>query len=225
MPRSNRRRSKRSSRRTGSKQQADGSRLNLTQMIVSNPQRSRVMNPPAGALVYRGPVPNSINSANDSIVTELSYTQVLSTTGTGSISSQLVINPSSAPNWTSFAGLYEEYRILAARVDYNPIALNFATTQVATSVPIITYVSRNSTLAIAATYALAAEFTDRIVTNTSEKWTKFWRMSGSIEAQFVNTSSTYSVGAFNVVGPASGTVGTNVGYYTLTLWTQFRNKD
>jgi len=224
MPRSNRRRSRRSSKRSQPKQ-SDGSKINLTQMIVSNPNRSRVMNPPPGAQVYRGPVPNSINSANDYIVAELSLTQVLSTTATGSVSSQLAINPTGTPNFSAYAGLYEEYRVLAARLDYNPIALNFATTQVSTSVPLIVYVSRNSTLAIASTYALAAEYTDRIVVNTSEKWTKFWRMSGSLESQFYNTSGPASVGAFNVVGPANGTVGINVGYYTITYWTQFRNKD
>jgi hypothetical protein len=198
--------------------------MGLTHQTVSNTSRSWVTNPLPRTQQYNGPIPNDLRSDLDCISVVLTSSTQLTTTASGGVSMSIALNPGALTDWSSFSALYLEARLIGARVDYIPIACGFATVNATTALPLVVYVDRSASTSIATTMAAAVDKEDKIITNSTKNWTKEWRMSGSVESQWLNTNAFASVGTVQIFGPNIASASAPLGYYVLHYLVQFRNR-
>jgi hypothetical protein len=168
--------------------------------------------------MYSGPVPQ--RTAENGIVALLrENASFASGTGTSFVS-VLDNNPSGADNWTEYSNAWAEYRVLAIRVEYEPIQV--VNTAAVTAAPLVHSVIHQPSLSPPANYGQAFSAGDAKLGNTMRKFVRTWRMSGTAEATYQNTLAP-SATSLTVASSAFGlTTGVTYGIAFITYLVQFR---
>jgi len=185
------------------------------------------------SLVYTGPYRPLQNIAGTrSVISVLNYaTQTIASDGAGAIAGNIGIgNPSGAASWAKLAAVYDEFRVLSCRIQFNPVDRYDAPLAVTTSVnqpPLLVLIDRDSSNTPANAAAAAGYESCRQV-SLSDPWVVGYKMAGVREAVFVTTATPTSSPArgFEWISNApSATISTTFGYLFLTWLVQFRGID
>lgn len=132
------------------------------------------------AISYNGPaVPRRFKETLDVRLELLRLDTDLISSGT-TVQNVIGSNPASYSNWTQFSATYDEYRVLALTVHYEPY--NKYRSAPATS-PIYVVSDRADATALTS-YSNALEYSSVSMFNTAQSWTKTVKMNGSEEAVF-----------------------------------------
>jgi hypothetical protein len=126
-------------------------------------------------------------------------------------------NPSSTGNWSVLAAAFDEYRVLASEVMYNPIN-KYSTSS--TKNPLYMCIDRDSTGALTSVGAATAY--ESVQTKQLDvSWNMKWRMASPNEALWLTTASPANRGAF--LGYVSGlSISTAYGQIIQYFLVQFR---
>jgi hypothetical protein len=175
--------------------------------------------PNASAIVYSGPIPQ--RTAENGIVAILRENATFASGSGTSFISILDNNPSGADNWSEYSNAWGEYRVLAMRVEYEPIQV--VNTAAVTAAPLVHSVVHQPGLVSSPTnYGQAFSIGDAKLGNTMRKYVRLWRMSGSSEAVYQSTLAPAATG-LSVLSSAFGlTTATTYGYAFITYLVQFR---
>jgi len=174
--------------------------------------------PNASATVYMGPVPQ--RTAENGIVALLREDAVFVSGSGTSFVSILDNNPSSADNWTEYSNAWGEYRVLAMRVEYEPVQI--VNTAAVAAAPLVHSVVHQPSLSSPGNYGQAFSIGDAKLGNTMRKHVRTWRMSGTAEATYQNTLSPAATSLAFVNSAFGLTTATTYGYAFITYLIQFR---
>ncbi len=173
-------------------------------------------------VTYRGPIlaPRD-REETDLHTVVLGYTATLASDATGTIASFFVNNIGSSVDWSSFAAIYDEYRVLGIRLEYFPN--NRYTKVTTTCVPALCAVDRDD-IGTPASYNELMGYASSKVCSLEDPWSMEAHMSGIEDSGFVTTATTtplYGIKMF-----ATGlTVSTTYGRYFFYWRVQFRGRD
>jgi len=181
--------------------------------------------PPDTVLNYRGPiVPRPIQRQMQVEEMLLSFTTIVASDGTGTLSFQVAGNPSGSSEWSLVSGLWEEYRLLKMEVVYVPYYMNFLPpATILLQAPMVLYSVRDSFAAVPSSYDTAWQIGSAKMSHTSKRYTQTMAMAGTAEASFINTrtpGSVFAVGAF----AAGLTISANYGQQFTRWLVQFRGR-
>ncbi len=187
----------------------------------------KVKPPAIGALTYRGPtsLPKTLE-ANETEVAELLYIGSVATTAGGVINtvfdaySQLT----SSPDWSSYANLWQEYRILSMKVHAEPWnKYNQPTTSALA--PVYSVVARDTATALSS-LSDCAGYASVEIHAPSTPFDKEIKMAGAGEAQFVlTTASPATSDRLYIKLYSSGNVASTTVYdYLDRILVQFRGR-
>jgi len=107
--------------------------------------------------------------------------------GGGVISSVYSSSPSTASNWSGLASVFDEFRVLAFQISYEPND-QYDLPATTGTVPILTVLDHDNIAALT-TYSQAAQYESVRMHNLSRPWTRRISMSDVAEAQFFNTAT------------------------------------
>ncbi len=193
---------------------------------MKQPNKSNI-NPSNQVAIYRGPLrlPQSVQ-ADDTVTVQLGYAGTLTTSVAGGLATVISASSqaTSSVDWSSYANLYSEYRILS--MDFHAEPWNKYNQPTSTVLaPVISVVDRQNSTALASVSAAAAVGSAQIHPPSSSIRRKA-RMVDFGEASFVDISSTpASNDIFYIKLFSSGnTASTNVYDYLTILMVQFRGR-
>jgi len=134
------------------------------------------------AVVYKGPVvPPLFKQERETRVEVMRLDTDVTATAGGVVANVIGSNPASYANWTQWSATYDEYRVLAMSVHFEPYnRFNSAINQS----PFYVVVDRADATALTS-YAVALEYSSVMLTNTSERWTKSVKMAGTEDAAWI----------------------------------------
>jgi hypothetical protein len=194
---------------------------NRTKNNLSN-RNGRNFNIPTTQLSYSGPlkIPQGAEQ-NDTTVMLLSAAATLSSSAGGVI--DLVINndPSGYTDWSSFATIYDEFRVLSMEFKYVPRNRYSKTTT--TCIPVFQVIDRDSVGALSSVNA-TVQYSSCKIRSVEDPFTEIIRMIGTPGAQFITTASptwTFSAKFYQSGYSAS----TNYGDFLIHILVQFRGKN
>jgi len=144
------------------------------------------------SLVYRGPLyPRASMQANHVEVVRLVFSAQVPSSASGGIYVVVTNNPGSASDFAAFAGLYTEYRCLASRVQWVPIAQGFQSgVQMNVQQPLIVYTSRGANVfSSPGTYVNAYDNDGAKVHNIGRQFSTTLRMSGDGDSAWLSTTA------------------------------------
>lgn len=145
----------------------------------------------------------------------LGFDQALTSDGSGVIATVLSDSPVQAQNWTNYAAVFEEYRVLAFKVTFEP----FWTVN-CTFAPVASVVDRTDATALTG-YGLAERYASHKKAMGKQKWSQIVNMADGDDSTFVSTASTTAkhwIKAYSSGNTASFTFGR----YDCELLVQFR---
>jgi hypothetical protein len=185
--------------------------------------------PPSKAISYRGPLSTTGMKQQDHTYTApLHYSSALSSSAAGAISGNIDMgNPSGGSGWSTLAGVWDEFRVLGAKVKYVPVDRYDAPVAVTTSVnqpPLLVAIDRDSS-ATPSTTAQIQAYESCDIHGLSDPFSLSWKMDGVVEAEFVTTAAptgSRSRGLIWLGVANSATVSTTFGYWFITFLVQFR---
>jgi len=176
--------------------------------------------------VYRGPVvPPATSNANHVEVVRLVYSQPIAANASGLLSASFTNNPTAASDYSSYAGLYSEYRTLATRIRWIPVAQGFQSgTSSNFQGPMVIYTIRSITSYSAPpNFAEAYDNDGAKVHHISREWVVTARMNGTPDSDWVPTSSPTATWAHYLfatgLSPSAG-----YGYIFIDFLCQFRGR-
>jgi len=142
-------------------------------------------NPSSAVLRYVGPlrVPQE-----ELVATDLIADFPISSSG-GVINFTVADVPTSSPDWASLQALYAEYRVLAMKVEFNPIVLGATVGSNAYNVLYIVWDAADAAVALTS-YTAAANYPVKTCRALNARQTLSHKMSGTVEASFGLTSAT-----------------------------------
>jgi hypothetical protein len=142
----------------------------------------------------------------------------------GVISAVITNNPSGSPDWSNLTPLWEEYRVIASELRWQPNYQYFNGLVTALAQGPLAYAStRNPLLGLPSTIGSVLSYGDSELVNTQIPWKLVVKMDNVNEAGFTNTANVGSTWAYPVY--ASGlTGGTQYGTYDMLLRIQFRSQ-
>jgi len=180
--------------------------------------------PPVEAQVYTGPVRSMKTGGESSELTVVQFTQTYPAVAGGSTGVNIACNTgqvSTAPDWSSFVNVFEEYRVLAFEAMWIP-HYNRSTTFAAAGVAITWH---NTDPTPFTSLNTMTQYDGWRPFNACEPWTGVWNMGGSDEAQFRPTSTTYSIGGVSAFAPtATSTPTGGYGNLHIIFRVQFRGR-
>jgi len=185
------------------------------------------VNPSPTALVYKGParLPKSLQ-ADDVYTTQLNIINAVSSGGTGVINTVFdsVNQAQGATDWSSFAAIYNEFRVLSMQIELTPWNTynNPSTTILA---PLYTVEDRESNTAIGS-LATVAGYDSFKVHMPSVKVIRTMKMNASDEANWTDTGSTPGASArmYIKLFSTGNTASTTFYDYADRLMVQFRGR-
>jgi hypothetical protein len=191
--------------------------------------RGNVINPPARAITYRGPLTSTgIRQQDHTYTAPLHYSLAISSSAAGAISGNVDTgNPSGGSGWSTLATVWDEFRVLSARVYYQPVDRYDAPLAVTTAVnqpPLLIALDRDSSATPGSIAVIQAYESCRMV-SLSDPWTISWKMDGVVEAEFITTAAptgSRSRGFIYLALSNSATINTTFGYIFVTFLVQFR---
>ncbi len=142
-------------------------------------------------IVYRGPIglPSSVRSMGELRTMELRWTDDIISSGAGVCNNVIANNPSLAEDWSSFAAIYNEYRVLGFRVTYKP--WNKYSKVTTTCAPGFVVLDNESSSSLTSTSQAVAYSTVKFET-LEDTFVHEARMSDTEQADFNATSSVAS---------------------------------
>lgn len=154
-----------------------------------NRRNGRGFNPPSTALTYTGPISANVPSMAP-VTRNMVYASTVASNALGSIAFQYVVAATSLNEWSNFAALYSEYRIMAARIRWIPnyTGLSTASTPALSSMAVLT-LTRDGTIVTPSSVLNALSIAPRVVSNIYSRMSLTYRMSGPLEASFHNTDA------------------------------------
>jgi len=187
----------------------------------------RMSGPPAGATSYNGPIMIRGGSRDSSMVlARLSDTGIISSNNIGVIAQVFTNIASNLQEWSSWASIYEEYRVLSFVVHWEPWYTNWVPITVGTglaSSPIMAYTDRNTGAPVISSYDAGYQHDTAVVRNISQRWTYSVRAAAVSEMTFQVTGSpanTFQIGIYSDTLTAS----TAYGLLCVEALVQFRNR-
>ncbi len=142
------------------------------------------------ALTYHGPiVSKKAKAENETIVTNLNFTGLLTSTAGGAIDSFYSNDPASyaIADWTNLAAVWHEYRVLGFRVEFFPYNRYSKTTVVCT--PMIVVVDR-ADASLLGSYQTGMDHSSAKKVSLEDPWIMEAKMASTEEAAFISTGST-----------------------------------
>jgi hypothetical protein len=155
----------------------------------------------------------------DTYTMEMIYDQPLSSDGSGNNNLTLGNSPASTSNWSNVSAVFDEYRVLAMKLQYRPNEFNGGSVVQAPITSVIDY----DTSAALTGYTLAAQYSSQVEFRGSQNWTRTAYMSGVENSGFVSTGSpgnTFWIKLYT----SGNTINTTLGRYVITFVVQFRGK-
>ncbi len=174
----------------------NGSMIRYTGPLTSN-------NQPPGMVVRLSVVPTTVTSDASGVVAS-AITTVSATT---------------AQDFSSYSSCFAEYRVLGIRVEYQPFT-PFGASNYSTGNVISVHSTALSTPGSAAAVAAAPM---RKLVNFGKPWNMEWRMDGTLEAQFIQTSGTANNGGIAWYA-TNGAASTAYGSYSIVYLLEFRGQ-
>lgn len=158
----------------------------------------------------------------DTYTTKMVYDVAITTgAGAGEISPVFGSSPTTASNWATAASFFDEYRVLAVKLEYRPNW--FATGATTVILAPISSVIDLDTSGNLTSYTAAAQYSSVKETRGMMPFTRFAYMSGPENSQFLSTAApvnTINIKVYSSGNPAS----TVIGRFVQTFYIQFRGK-
>lgn len=175
----------------------------------------------AAMLTYSGPImPAGLTSGTSTHTHIVTQNSSVVTTAAGIVAG--TYEPSllgTAADWTNYALIYQEFRVLGFKVAYQPF-VSYA----ATNYPIgVVVTSHDSGLLSPTTLSDILNVENKKFVNWGKPWTQEWRMSGPDEADFVPISGAYDHGGIAYYG-SGGPLSLAIGQVMVFFLVQFRGQ-
>jgi len=143
------------------------------------------------------------------------------TDSSGQIANVYKNDPSVCGNWSSYAAVNDEYRVLAMRVSFKP---NYITGGSAATIlaPIAVAIDYDSSAAMTG-YTLVGVYSSQKEIGGGRPWSKTALMSGSADSGFISCQSpgpTYWIKMWSAGNPVS----TTIGRFVIDMAVQFRGQ-
>jgi hypothetical protein len=148
------------------------------------------INPSSNALVYRGPakLPRGFGQ-EDTMTTQINLAGDLSSSASGTLTTvfNTASQVTSSTDWTSFANLYTEWRMLSAQIEAVPYSkYNKPTTDALA--PVWSVCTRETATALASITA-ASQFDSVELHEPSTRWVRTMKMIDAGEGSWVQTGT------------------------------------
>lgn len=184
--------------------------------------QNNAINPGQNQLVYSGPTRlPQILSGTRCETFELHSTVTFTSDGSGVIAEVINNNPSGYIEWSSLAGLWDEYRPLSLTVQYHPT--NRYSKSATVTKPYFQVIDRDSA-GVIASVAGAAQYGSCKLISLEDPWSETIRMSSIRDATFITTAS--PIATFYLKGYQSGfSNSTEYGQALITLLVQVRGRN
>jgi len=150
---------------------------------------------PANRILYSGPIRSSLERNEEGTHTVmLAYAYSLTSSSSPAVIAPTISNnPSSCANWSSFATVFDEYRVLGLMIKFFPWNRYSKVSTVTT--PIYWVVDRNNLTALTGV-GQATQYESVQQKSLEDPWSMSTKMYSVEEAQFLNTGSPASTYAF-----------------------------
>jgi len=135
-------------------------------------------------------------------------------------------SPTGYDEFSAVGALYQEYRVLAQRVRWIPLYINFVGSATYVAVghgPVVFGLNRNAAAGVPISLARALTNTDAVLGHTQTRMTKTVRSGTAQEMLFITTGGPAATWLTYLVSDAILTSGTTYGYVESELLIQFRN--
>ncbi len=174
--------------------------------------------------MYNGPfIPRAIKTQTQLVEKILNLSTTISSNGSGVINNTFGLqNPSSFAQWASYASVFDEYRVLAARIKYIPS--NGYNKVVATQTcltPLYVVLDRDSVTTLATvTQAITYDSCEMYDLERPFVYAKF-KMNGVRESTFITTAAPTNLGGYSFFSN-NLTATQQYGTILMTMLVQFR---
>lgn len=159
-----------------------------TQKSNKNRQGGKRNLPPVPApstISYRGRIP--VNNSESGAVATLRRAFQVTTNGSGLYAATQTYDPSGCDNWSEYATIWEEYRVLGIRYEYYP-TFTVNTTGVGGGL-MVNSIMHTLVSPSPGNITEAYSYGDSRVGNVFKPFVREWKMSEVGEAEFVKTST------------------------------------
>ncbi len=171
------------------------------------------------ALRYNGPiVPSAFKQMSDKRTEVMKLDTELVASGSGTITTVLGSNPTAYSNWSGYSTTYDEYRVLAMQVHFEPYQ-RYHDAALNTS-PIYVVTDRGDATALTS-YQNALEYASVQMFNTADRWGKSIKMLGTEDAAWIPIATGVS-SLYVKLYAGILTNSTAIGRLSTTLLVQFR---
>jgi len=168
----------------------------------SKNSKARWTPPALQALKYTGPIEPPIELAAElPIAGVLRDVFTITSSPTGAYNTIYSNSPSSAPDWTDYAALYQRYRVLGMKLRLVPFNNNWGNTAALAQATgaFVMYTVRDVTVTGPTSYPTAVNFSNATLRSTQQELEKEIRMDGATDAAWLETNSpapTFGIGLF-----------------------------
>jgi len=176
-------------------------------------------------MVYRGPARlPSERRAEQPIVVRLAYVAQGNTGITGILSLSATNNPTVTTDFSTFASQFLEYRTLVVSATWRPRDAGFSSTSTPNiQAPILQWISRTSPIGIPSSQQSAWDNDGAIARNIGQGFKATWRMSGTPDADWKQTTSPVSTGGVGLYSDGL-TASAFYGNLFIEMLVQFRSR-
>jgi len=183
-------------------------------------------NPPPSAIVYTGSVRDASTGGipNDAVTIHMSFINTMTGGSVGLQNYYGMVNCTNCSDWSKYAGLYDEYRVLGMQVEYWPNALDGSTQVIQSAgMSVATHSTSNpfpfTSLSVIGDYGTVQPF------YTGKPCKLIWKMASTEESQFTPTASSGSQGYVGFWAPNATTTSSGAyGYALVSFAVQFRGR-
>lgn len=185
---------------------------------------SLIQGPSPASMTYRGPtVPRNIANQEQTIVKLMSLAVAVSTNGSGVIDATFgLTDPSTLQGWSGLAAIYDEYRVLAAKLEYVPSnGYNKIVATQSCKNPVFVVMDRDSVVTLVSTAAALSYDSVRMFDLERPFRYDLYKMEGARESTFITTAFPTNLGAY-AFWSTGNTASLQYGNVLLQLLVQFR---
>jgi len=158
-------------------------------------------------------------SENRTYTLELGSDTAITTDGSGLLQNVTTASPVNASNWSSFQAVFDEYRVLAVRLEFKPLYITGGSSA-SFQAPISHVIDRDSSAPLTS-YTLASRYTSCRETPGQKPFKQTIFMASPEESDFVSMGTTKTLGWF-LFYSSGNSLSTTVGRIKMTYIVQFR---
>ncbi len=144
---------------------------------------------------------------------------VITSDGSGLLQTVITNNPSQGQNWSNYASVFDEYRVLMAKAEFDPLWATGGSTQTFWA-PIASVIDRSDSTVLTS-YGLAERYSSHKKTPGQKKFHQSVNMSSVDDSGFVSTASP-AANAWIKFYSSGNSLSLTLGRVNLTLLVQFR---